>query len=212
MALATLLTVLAPAAGRMTDRLLGDEALVRRARRGDDHAFELLVARYTRFAGAVALGVLGDYHGALDVVQEAFVKVLRGLGDLDDPRRFRGWLRNVVRTTALDARRRRRVAGRSGEPLPGVEEGTAPLPAPDVRPDDLLEQAELRSLVRGEIAHLPETQREVVMLKYLEGMSYDEIAAVTGLTVSTIESRLFRARTALRSRLVKRFGAAGGLS
>lgn len=208
MALAILVAVLAPAAGPMT-KLLGDEALVRRAQTGDRHAFELLVARYTRFAGAVALGVLGDYHGALDVVQEAFVKVLRGLNDLDDPRRFKGWLRNVVRRTALDARRRRRVAGRSGDPLPGEEEGTVPLPAPDVRPEDLLARAELREQVRHEIAQLPETQREVVMLKYIEGMSYEAIAEATGLTVSTIESRLFRARNALRQRLVTRFGAAG---
>lgn len=189
--------------------LLGDDAaLVRRSRAGEGKAFELLVARYTRFAGAVAMGVVGDYHVALDVVQESFVKVLRGLDRLDDPARFKPWLRNVVRSTALDALRRRRVAGRGGEALPGDEEdGAGPLPAPGPRPEELLARAELREQVRDEIGALPESQREVVMLKYLDGMSYDEIADATGLTVATIESRLFRARTTLRKRLAVRFGA-----
>jgi len=187
--------------------LLGDDAtLVTRAQRGDTKAFELLVARHTRLAGAVAVSVVSDYHLAMDVVQEAFVKVLSGIGNLEEPERFRGWLRNIVRTTAIDVLRRRKVAGRTGEALPGQDEDTAPLPAPDLQPDDVLAQAELREQVRAEIAALPESQREVVMLKYLEGLSYEEIAKLTGLTISTIESRLFRARKALQGRLVQRFG------
>lgn len=184
-----------------------DAALVVRFRQGDAKAFELLVARHTRFAGAVAMGVVNDYHAALDVVQEAFVKVLDGLGNLEDPERFQAWLRHVVRSTSLDHLRRRKVTGRSAEALPGEDDESQPLPAPGVKPEDLLEQAELRAQVREEIAALPESQREVVYLKYLEGLSYDEIADVTGLTVNTIESRLFRARSSLRKRLGERFGA-----
>lgn len=190
--------------------LLGDDAaLVSRAQRGDTKAFELLVARHTRLAGAVALSVVSDYHLAMDVVQESFVKVLSGIGKLEEPGRFRGWLRHIVRTTAIDALRRRKVAGRTGEALPGQDDESAPLPSPDLQPDDVLAQAELREQVREEIAALPESQREVVMLKYLEGLSYEEIAKLTGLTVSTIESRLFRARRALQDRLSRRFGVGG---
>jgi RNA polymerase sigma-70 factor (ECF subfamily) len=183
-----------------------DAALIARCRRGDRKAFELLVAQHTRYAGAVAMGVVGDYHAALDVIQEAFIKVMNRLDTLDDPARFRPWLRNVVRTTALDALRRRKVVGRSGESLPGQDEGSEPLPAPALRPEDALEQAELREQIRDEIAGLPESQREVVYLKYIEGLSYEAIAEATGLTTGTIESRLFRARANLRKRLVKRFG------
>lgn len=185
----------------------GDAALIGRFLRGDAKAFELLVSRHTRYAGAVAMGVVCDYHAALDVVQEAFVKVLQGLGELEDPERFQPWLRHVVRSTALDHLRRRKVTGRSAEALPGQDEESDPLPAPGLQPEDLLEQAELRAQVREEIAALPESQREIVYLKYLEGMSYEEIAEATGLTVNTIESRLFRARASLRKRLVERFGA-----
>lgn len=191
----------------MRGDLLGDDAaLVRRCQAGDAKSFEVLVARHTRFAGAVAMSVVSDYHAAMDVVQEAFVKVLSGLGKLEDPKRFKGWLRHIVRTTAIDWLRRRKVAGRSGESLPGQDDESSPLPAPDLRPEDLMERAELREQVRAEISGLPESQREIVMLKYLDGLSYEEISRATGLTVSTIESRLFRARTALRARLVARFG------
>lgn len=190
--------------------LLGDDAaLIGRYLAGDVKAFELLVVRHARFAGAVATAVVGDYDAAKDVVQEAFVKVLEGLRSVDDPARFKGWLRNVVRSTALDHLRRRKVTGRAAEALPGQdEEGGPPLPAPDVTPDDLLEKDELRALVRDEVALLPESQREVVLLKYLDGRSYEEIAELTGLTVNTIESRLFRARATLRRRLAERFGPA----
>lgn len=188
-----------------------DASLVRRSQAGDRKAFELLVARHTRYAGSIALSVVRDYHAALDVVQEAFVKVLRRIDDLDDPDRFRPWLRNVVRTSALDSLRRKKVAGRSGEALPGEadEEGSDGLPAPDLGPAELSERAELREQVREVVATLPESQRELITLKYLEGASYEEIAKATGLTVSSVESRLFRARGALRKRLVERFGAKG---
>lgn len=185
-----------------------DAALARRFLAGDAKAFELLVARHARFAGAVAVSVLGDYHGSKDVVQEAFVKVLEGLGQLEDPGRFKGWLRNIVRTTALDHLRRRKVVGRAAEALPGTEDdGSQPLPAPTLAPEDVLQRAEVREQVRAAVATLPESQREVVLLKYLDGRSYEEIAELTGLTVNTIESRLFRARTTLRKRLAEQFGA-----
>lgn len=184
-----------------------DLLLIRRCQQGDRKAFELLVASHTRYAGAVAMGVVGDYHAALDVIQEAFIKVLDGIQRLENPERFRSWLRNVVRTTALDHLRRKRVVGRSGEALPGQDDTSQPLPAPSLQPEDVLAQAELREQIRAEIAELPETQREVVYLKYIEGLSYEAIAEATGLTTGTIESRLFRARANLRKRLVSRFGA-----
>jgi RNA polymerase sigma-70 factor (ECF subfamily) len=134
------------------------------------------------------------------------VKVLGSIGALENPERFRPWLRNVVRRTALDALRRRKVAGRSGASLPGQDSDSAPLPTEDLSPDELMAKAELREQVREEIASLPETQREVVMLKYLEGLSYEEIAETCGLSVGTIESRLFRARATLRTTLGVRLG------
>ena len=184
--------------------LADDAALVRLCQRGDTKAFELLVARHTRFAGAVATSVVGDYHAAMDVVQEAFVKVLAGIGQLQDPERFRGWLRGVVRRAAIDHLRRRKVTGRSAKTLPGQDSDSAPLPSESPAPEEVLAREELREDIRAEIAQLPESQREVVMLKYLDERSYDEIAATLGVTVATVESRLFRARTTLRKRLVRR--------
>ncbi len=188
-----------------------DETLVLRSQAGERKALELLVARHTRFAGAVALSVVRDYHSAMDVVQEAFVKVYQRLDGLEDPKRFRPWLRNVVKTTALDSLRRSKVVGRHGEQLPGEDDegGSTTLPTPDLGPAELSEQSELRAQVREVVTSLPESQRELITLKYLEGASYEEIAKALDLSVSGVESRLFRARAALRKRLVVRFGARG---
>jgi len=191
--------------------LADDAILVERFRAGDGKAFELLVARHTRYAGAVALSVVGEYHAALDVVQESFIKALDGIWSLENPQRFKSWLRNVVRTTSLDYLRRRKVVGRSGERLPGQgESDSQPLPSEGLGPDDALEQDELRELIRQEVLALPETQREVVYLKYLEGLSYEEISHTTGLTINTIESRLFRARGRLRERLGRHLDLGNG--
>lgn len=187
-----------------------DGSLVRRCQAGERKAFDLLVARHTRFAGAVAYAVTRDYHSALDVVQEAFVKVLRRIETLEEPERFRPWLRNVVRSAALDSLRRQKVVGRSGEALPGQADEDSPsggLPAPNLGPAELTEQAELRAQVREVVGTLPESQRELITLKYLEGASYEDITRATGLSLSSVESRLFRARNALRKLLVERFGA-----
>jgi RNA polymerase sigma-70 factor (ECF subfamily) len=173
--------------------------LVQTAEKGDRRAFEQLVTRYTRFAGAVAYGVTGDFHAARDVVQESFLKVFSSLGSLQSPDRFRAWLRNVVRTTALDWRRRNKKGIQS---LDALDSDDGDLKAPD-RGDplsDVAEQGELRARVRDEIDRLPPSHREVVALKYLDGRSYEEIEVITGLSQATIESRLFRARQKLKNR------------
>ena len=163
--------------------------------KGDAGAFEELVERHVRLAGAVAYSITGDFHAAKDVVQEAWVKVHGSLGDLQDRKAFRAWLRNVVRTIALDWRRRNK---RGQGSLEAVDEDVEPGAVQAI--EDQLERDELRQRVREEIDKLPESHREVVALKYLEGLSYEEIGAITGLSVATIESRLWRARNTLRAR------------
>jgi RNA polymerase sigma-70 factor (ECF subfamily) len=178
---------------------VADVGLVERAARGDTQAFEQLVVRYTRLAGAVAYGVTGDFHAARDVVQESFLKVYSSLGQLQSPDKFKSWLRNVVRTTALDWRRRNKKGVQSLDAVDS-DEGQIDAPARDESTTAIADQGELRAKVREEIDRLPESHREVVALKYLDGKSYEEIEAITGLSQATIESRLFRARQKLKTR------------
>jgi RNA polymerase sigma-70 factor (ECF subfamily) len=176
-----------------------DARLVSRVTEGDEKAFEQLVVRYSRFAGAVAYAVTGDFHAARDVVQESFIKVHSSLGSLQSPEKFRAWLRNVVRTTALDWRRRNKKGVQSLDAL-DPDEGEPHAPARDETALSQADQGEFRARVREEIDRLPESHREIVSLKYLDGKSYEEIEAITGLSQATIESRLFRARQKLKTR------------
>jgi RNA polymerase sigma-70 factor, ECF subfamily len=136
-----------------------------------------------------------EEHDAADVVQDSFIKVYRKLETLKDQNSFRSWLRNIVRSTALDRLRRRR----HHLSLDGGEEDVSFEPiAEDVNPEELLQSRELRKEIRRRILSLPEAQREVVSLKYIEGLSYEEIAKLTQSSVSSVESRLHRARARLR--------------
>lgn len=175
-----------------------DADLVERFRRGDRAAFDDLVRRYVRLAGAVAYGVVGDYEQAADVVQEAFLKLHGSLAGLREASKLKGWLYGVVRSCALDALRRRRRAPASLDAIDGAEEIVAGRPGSEAAG---LERAELRGGVLAAIRGLPEQYREVVAMKYVDDLSYQEISEATGLSVETIESRLFRARKMLREKL-----------
>jgi RNA polymerase sigma-70 factor (ECF subfamily) len=169
-------------------------------------AYEQLVARHGRFAGAVAYGVTGDFHASRDVVQEAFLKVYTGLGSLKEHDKFKGWLRNVVRTTALDWRRRNKKGLKSLDAIDLEADGDADHPTTEQAIEQVDDQEDLRRRVREEIERLPESHREVVALKYLDGKSYEEISALTGLSQATIESRLFRARQKLKNKFERVLG------
>jgi RNA polymerase sigma-70 factor (ECF subfamily) len=175
-----------------------DRDYVDRILAGEPDAFESLVRKYNRLGGAIAFGILGDFHLAEDVVQEAFITAFRALSSLREPGKFRFWFAGLVRSKALDALRQRRT--RQAVPLEeglaagGSFGGQSPVEEEHMRD-------ELRQKVLDAIGELPPEDRTVVMLKHMEGLSYKEIAELTGSTVSSVESRLFRARNALRKKL-----------
>jgi RNA polymerase sigma-70 factor (ECF subfamily) len=79
-----------------------DAALITRSRNGETEAFEQLMAKYANLVGSIAYNIVGDVHVAGDITQDTFLKVFRNLGNLEDPRRFKGWLCSIVRTTCVD--------------------------------------------------------------------------------------------------------------
>jgi RNA polymerase sigma-70 factor (ECF subfamily) len=181
-----------------------DARLIERFCQGDKQVFSTLVERHMRLAGAVAYAVTGDFHASRDVVQESFLKVYQSLASVKEPEKFKAWLRNVVRTTALDWRRRNKKGVQSLDALETDDAGPA---TQDTGPaEQVTDKDELRRRVREEIERLPESHREVVALKYLDGRSYEEIGALTGLSQATIESRLFRARQKLKTRFERILG------
>ena len=169
--------------------------LVRAAQRGNLAAFAELVRRYQGMAIAYAYAQLRDLHLAQDAAQEAFVAAYFGLGQLDEPAAFPGWLRTVVRTQCHRMTRRRRV---EAVPLERAGDLAAEADAPDGR----AEQSEARGHVLRAVADLPRAHREVLTLYYLREYSHREIAEFLGVPATTVNARLAAARGALRARIL----------
>ena len=168
-----------------------DEVLVAGVRRGDTAAADLLVRRHMPLAYTIALAVLGSRMDAEDVCQDAMVRALEKIDDCRSPSRFRYWLVQIVRNQARNVLAKQRV--RSGPTLDDIEEHRAPGHA-----SEMAERGELRVALFSALDRLTPVQREVVLLKDLEGWDHRMIAAALGLSEGMSRQHLFAARGALR--------------
>lgn len=180
-----------------------DDDLVRAALSADEGAFRELMERYNRRAYGVALGIVGDPDEAQDVVQDAFIKAYRKLGNFRFGSNFYTWFYRLLVNLAIDRWRKAartptvsfdetRAGGGSGDP-----EGQA---SPRT-PEELAGNRQLAEGLSRAIADLPEYHRSVILLREVEGMAYEEIARVLDCSVGTVMSRLHYARAKLRERL-----------
>ena len=165
--------------------------LVNRARRRDSAAFTALIERYERTALAVAYAQVHDAHRAGDAVQDGFLRAWQELPRLQEAARFGGWLLQIVRNAAIDARRRIR---------PTVAE-FPDLASKDGDPAEELDQEERAAKVKEALAQLDETTRTAVVMRYYEGLSAKEIGAALEMTPAAVDMRLSRARGQLRELL-----------
>ncbi len=177
---------------------MDDAELVASARTGDSQAFATLVARYETRIARLVRGMVGD-RDVEDVTQEAFLKAFRKLGDFDGRSSFYTWIFRVAANTAMDWRKRERR--RRHAPLPEGPEGEDAAPSRAVGPVGDATRRELAQKIDAAIAALPDKYHEILVLREVEGLSYEEIAKRLGMSKGTVESRLFRARERLRERL-----------
>jgi RNA polymerase sigma-70 factor, ECF subfamily len=176
-----------------------DEALVEAFQAGDLAAFDLLVVRWQRKIQGTIYRILGTEEDARDLCQEAFLKAFRALKGFKGEARFSSWLYQIAVNLCRDRMRRRR--GRTFVSLEalGDESGPSRAASPDPGPMELLQRGALRSLVQDAIAMLPEDQREVIVLKEYEELTFLEIAQVLDVPLSTVKTRLYRGLVNLRS-------------
>jgi RNA polymerase sigma-70 factor (ECF subfamily) len=166
-----------------------DAALIARCRAGDSLAFELLVRRYERVLFNVALRMLGNREDAADATQTAFVKAYEHLDVFDFDRRFFSWVYRILVNECFNLRRARRPdQGLSHEP------GVAAIAG---GPFETLERHERQRRIQAALLALTHELREVVVLRHFGGLSYEEIAAATGIPARTVKSRLYTARQRL---------------
>jgi len=172
-----------------------DRELVQEARDGSHAAFEALVRRYSDRAFRVAYRVVRDTDEAEEVLQEALIKAYRALRNFESRSSFYTWLYRIVVNLALD-RRRRSKASVSLEWDDNVArriDARAIVPA-EANPESASRRAEVRKLVAEGIHGLPDGQREVLLLREVDGLSYEEIADTMQISKGTVMSRLHYAR------------------
>jgi len=176
-----------------------DEELIEACRAGETSAFDVLVGRWEDRIRGAAYRVLGSEDEARDVAQEAFLKAYRGLAGFKQEARFSSWLYQIALNLCRDRLRRRKT--RATVSLDEMEEA-GPVMA-ETRPGahERLVELDLAHTVRRAIEALPEEQREVVILKEYEGLTFLEIAQALEVPVSTVKTRLYRGLGQLRLRL-----------
>ena len=188
-----------------------DRELVDAARTGDRDAFRALFERYHRRAFALAYGVVHNQDDALDIVQDAFIKAHRYLDRFEGTSSFYTWLYRIVMNLAIDHIRKHRrlraveltdAAVGDGDAETAVG-GDALLPRIlGAHPGRALLDKEIRERIDRALAELSENHRAVLVMRELEGLSYEEMAQVMGCSKGTIMSRLFHARRNMQKRLL----------
>ena len=186
--------------------VLDEQVLLQGLRDHRPEAFESLVRAYTPRLLAVARRMLGSDEDARDVVQDGFLNAFRAIDRFEGHAKLSTWLHRIVVNAALmKLRTRRRKPEESLEPLlPSFRENghhADKFSAWDEAADDLAEREETRQVVREAILSLPETYREVLVLRDIEEMNTDETARALGITPNAVKIRLHRARLALRTLL-----------
>lgn len=177
-----------------------DIDLVLRLRNGDVSAGGLLYERNKRKLYFFVLSLVKEEAAAEDIVQQTFMTMLQKIGTLGDPAGFRTWLYSVARNEALMVLRRRRIV-----PMEGLENAEETVLDPET-PATVAEASDLRTHVHAAVHCLKPEYREIVLLQMIDQLSYDEIAAVTGSTVSSVRSKLHKARIALAKELTPLMG------
>jgi RNA polymerase sigma-70 factor, ECF subfamily len=182
-----------------------DEDLVAAFQSGDIPAFDQLVRRWDRKIQGVIYRLVGNHDEARDLSQEAFLKAYRALGTFKKEARFSSWLYQIAINATRDRLRRRRR--RTDLSLDDVEDGSLRDAAPSAL--ERMESSDLSRAVAEAMSALPDEQREVVILKEYEGLTFPEIAETLDVPLSTVKTRLYRGLGQLRVRL-ERQGIRGG--
>lgn len=179
-----------------------DQLLIERCRSGHPEAFGELVSKYQRRIVRTLTTLLGNGHDALDVAQDAFLKAYLNLETFRGDAAFYSWLFRIAWNGAATLRRKQRV--RAGASLDAIREQSGSEPNdlnPTSDPTRALQTSEDQQLLRQALGELAEDYRTALVLKEIEGLSYEEIATLTDCPIGTVRSRIHRARQDLRAKL-----------
>lgn len=184
-----------------------DLLLVERTLAGDQRAFELLVIKYQRRIQRLIGRMVRDVDLVEDIAQDTFLRAYRALHQFRGDAQFYTWLYRIAVNTAKKALmglKNDRVVSEGSLRGSGDDDETSATgnePSTDETPESVLAAKEIGAMVNAAMAALPEDLRQAVTLREIEGLSYDEIAAVMNCPIGTVRSRIFRAREAISTRI-----------
>jgi RNA polymerase sigma-70 factor (ECF subfamily) len=181
----------------------GEAALIQRCAAGDEIAFAELVSEHQRMVVQLAMNLLGDRDEALDLSQEVFLRVFRTIARFRGQSTLRTWIYRIAVNQARNRHRFWRRRHRADQVSLDVHVATHGefRSGAEVGPDRVFDQKELAAKLQSALDGLPFDQRTAIVLREIDGLSYDEIAYSLGVAVGTVKSRLTRARQTLRVEL-----------
>ncbi|HWR60142.1 MAG TPA: sigma-70 family RNA polymerase sigma factor [Clostridia bacterium] len=181
-----------------------EKLLVKKSQSGDIEAFELLISSYDKRAYNIAYRIMGNEEDAKDMAQEAMLRVYRSIKDFKGQSSFSTWLYRIVTNVCLDELRRRKNDRHvSIDSTIKTEDGELhiELCSDKETPEAAYERVEQRELIKEAIRELNDEYRSVIVLRDVQGFSYEEISGMLECSLGTVKSRINRARTMLRDRL-----------
>lgn len=181
---------------------MNEEKLISRAAKGDASAFNELLGLHEKKMYAVCIRMCANQEDAQDCLQEAMLRIYRSISGFKGQSSFSTWIYRVTMNTCLDELRKKK--NKQTTSLDGLlDTGWSPSDDYDTPEHHAIED-ERKKAIRGAIAELPEDMRSVIVLRDIEGFSYDEIAVMLGINVGTIKSRISRGREKLREKIRKK--------
>jgi RNA polymerase sigma-70 factor, ECF subfamily len=181
-----------------------DEELVDRAKSGDQESFNQLILRWERPIYALAYRVIGQEEDARDVAQETFLRAFRALPGFKGEAKFSSWIYRIALNLCRDWIRRKRRTPVSQLPEDVDLDDLVAERGPTESVEDLVARRELSTVVEEAMGILPEEQRTAVILKEYHGMTFQEIAELQGVPLSTVKTRLYQGLSVLRKHLQER--------
>lgn len=178
---------------------MNEEKLISRAAKGDASVFNELLGMHERKMYAVCLRICGNHEDAQDCLQESMLRIYRSISGFKGQSSFSTWVYRVTMNTCLDELRKRK--NKQSTSLDGLlDSGWSPSDNYDT-PEHHAIAEEKKAAIQNAISELPDDMRSAVVLRDVEGFSYDEISGILGINVGTIKSRISRGREKLREKI-----------
>ena len=174
-----------------------DFELVQMAVDGDELAFEEILERYKNLVYSVVFRMVADSEDANDIAQEVFIKVYKNLDRYSPEFKFSTWVIRIATNTVIDFRRRKK------QEFVSIDEMETELPD-IVTPENKYVEKETKSELMNAINSMPDMYKTPIVLYHLEGLSYQEISSILGVSMSKIKNRIFRGRKILKDEIIKR--------